>query len=218
MSEVKAEEFFSGGEMPIQHYAAVGRFIEAVSRVEIALHLKFRELLGLPENISRALIKEPGVARILDDMKLIVDQMDVQLSMTFKTNFERLATEIKEYNSIRAIIAHNPFKRTSTHFQFFNVLTAKDVERSITYECSIAQLHGGADELHIIALQIDHLPVGGNPIFPSAEIAMYIEEQRTATRDLPPWRNASNKTSIRQSREAFNKSVKYKHNRADKQR
>lgn len=210
MQEPRDEEFFTGGETPTTHYAAMGRFIEGISKVEIALHLKFRELLGLPDNVARALIKEPGVARILDDMKLVIDQMDIKLSMTFKTNFARLSVEIKEYNSIRAIVAHKPFMRTDTHFRFSDAFTAKDLSKAINYKCSIAQLNAAADELELISVQIQYLPVGRNPIFAPPDIGRYIVEQLEIDRDLPPWRNSSNKTSIRQPLGSFNRSVRYK--------
>lgn len=211
--EPRDDEFFVGGEMPIDHYAAVGRFIEAISNVEISLHLKFRELLGLPEKISRALIKEPGVARILDDIKLVVEQMDVELSMTFKTNFARLSAEIKEYNKIRSIIAHKPFMRTNTHFRYTGAFTAPDIDKIINYKCSISQLHAAADELGVIAAQIHILPVGRNPQFPPHEILKSISDQMAIERDLPPRVESSNKSSIRQSRDTFNKTVRYKHNK-----
>src|SRR5688572_19848097 len=53
------------------HFAAIGRFVCSFAQVEVFLHFLLRDMLGLEETISRALLGEARAGDLMSDIKRI---------------------------------------------------------------------------------------------------------------------------------------------------
>jgi hypothetical protein len=63
------------GDLP-EHYAAIGRLVTGFSRIEHALNGVVRTLLGLPEELARAMTGEMRAGDLMATIKRILEAQD----------------------------------------------------------------------------------------------------------------------------------------------
>jgi hypothetical protein len=154
------DRFFTGSEDPIEHNAAIGRFISAFSGVEICLHLLFKSLVGLPDDLARVLLEKDDIPSLL--MKIPEIAKAKGNADDFMAKYQPLREVIEALWAIRNRLAHQPFMRTATEFRFTDAFW-KPAAKAKSYICTVEQLNCAASFLDHIKVALTWLIPGNGP-------------------------------------------------------
>lgn len=136
-----AEQFFVGGEDPVAHYAAIGRFIVGFSKLEVTVHTLYTELIDLPIDVIRTLLDGMQLPQLLAKLPEVAKACGNPHS--FSEKFHPLRETIEQLWAVRSRVAHQPFMRTETDFLFSDAFW-KPTSKIKDYRCSVAQLNTAA--------------------------------------------------------------------------
>jgi hypothetical protein len=125
------------------HYEAIGRFIDAFSTLEIALHKKLHQLIGAPPEVTKVITSTQDIPVLLGSIQSIATARNASAQAI--SLYVAIRQTIEALWKIRAKIAHQPFMRTDTEFRFSNAFWAKNAESVSNYECTIDQLMAASE-------------------------------------------------------------------------
>lgn len=154
------DRFFTGGEDPIEHHAAIGGFITAFSGVEICLHLLFKSMVGVPEDLARVILEKDDIPSLI--MKIPEIAKAKGDPEGFIAKYQPLREVIEALWAVRSRIAHQPFMRTATEFRFTDAFW-KPAAKAKSYICTVEQLNCAAAFLGHISAALTWLIPGSGP-------------------------------------------------------
>jgi len=118
------------GELP-EHHASIGRLITAFSNIERALNAVLRTVVGLPEEMGRAVTGEMRAADLIAALRRVVNAREIDAIAARRPippkpdAMEPLFKEIANLKVVRDHIAHHRFFVREREMIFTNAETAR---------------------------------------------------------------------------------------------
>jgi hypothetical protein len=167
-------------------YEALGRFVSSCSVIEITMHRLIRAWLNIQDDIARQLIGEPRAGDLLDLAKFALARFDLteddksRLNQILPAAFDAC----RQLNSIRAVVAHKPFRTDGFTLLFYNRVTAKKIASAYEWECTTKQLFAASE----YALEVAHIlveAVNFSPLMFSLAAQLPSSPHRSALPSIP---------------------------------
>ena len=161
-----------------RHLAALGRFVEQCSSLEISLSLVLRRMLKINPTLARAIIGI-GDPRVTDLITLIKRVSKINKpSHSAGIKLQNMLAWANYMNSVRSVVAHKPMYVKGVVMCFHNANTAKSEEVKFVYRCSTHQMNDLSDIGYRVCVGLHAMP---NPlVFPN------LDWNRLSIPDVPP--------------------------------